>query len=106
MTVVEAKLIETTSVPTLASIAPYRQALIVHTYEVERVVSGECKEPRLLVAHWAIVGGKTLPPDKRKGETYALTLEPYSRHKELEGERLVMAVDDLTLPLFYDVGRE
>ena len=101
--VVEARLIEMTPVPTLASIAPYKQALIVHAYDVERVLAGTYPASRILVAHWAIKGEKTLPIDKRIAHSYTLTLDPYSRRKELEGERLVIDVADSRHPLYYAI---
>jgi hypothetical protein len=102
--VVHARLVETTPTPSLDAIAPYTQALAAYVYEVVKVESGEYKDRKLLVAHWVIIGGKIRRNDKHKGGTYRLVVEPYAKHGELEGERLVMDVGDFRFPLFYEIG--
>ena len=102
--VVRARLLETTSTPTPASIAPYRQAMVVYVYKVETLEAGVYTHARLLVAHWGIVAGAVRDLGKRPGEIYTLRLETYAAHPELEGERLIMDVKDMGLPLLYDTG--
>mgnify|MGYP001577554735 CR=1 FL=1 len=103
--VVQARLIETSMTPTLESIAPYRQALVVYAYEVENVATGAYRHATLLVAHWGLVAGKTRPIPKAKGQSYPLTVEPLDDHPELEGERVVMDMKGGHLPLYYEVSR-
>ena len=102
--VVQARLLETTATPTPASIAPYRHALVVYVYTVEKLDAGVYPHRQLLVAHWGIVDGAVRNLGKRPGESYTLRLEPYAAHPELEGERLIMDVKDMGLPLLYDIG--
>ncbi len=102
--VLEGKLVAVSRTPTLAEIAPYRSALVVYTYEVAKVSEGECAAPRVLVAHWVIRDGQTLPWSRKVGDVCAMTLERYEDHPELEGQRLVMDSEEFDLPMFYDVG--
>lgn len=54
----EATLLETTDIPAPDGIGAYRRALVVNTYSVDRLVEGEYKEDRILVAEWAILDRK------------------------------------------------
>ena len=105
--VVEARLAATATIPTPRSIAPYRHALVVNTYEVVKVVEGDYKTPRILVAQWAIRDAKVLDEARQRsvGSTARLTLERYDAHPELEGERLIAGSNTPDLPLYYDVTR-
>lgn len=102
--VVDARLVRAGAVPTPESIAPYRNALVVHVYDVERVVEGAYERAQVLVARWAIRDARVLPgASPSAGETRRLTLERYGAHPELEGERLVQDPGVPDLPLYYDV---
>ncbi|HOW96875.1 MAG TPA: hypothetical protein P5567_06940 [Kiritimatiellia bacterium] len=101
---VEARLAASIPTPSVASISPYTQALVVYTYEVVKVLEGECSAPRILVAHWAIRDKQVLDLDKEQGGTYPLELELFDAHPELEGERLFMETEEFDLPLFYSTG--
>jgi hypothetical protein len=102
--VVEARLLKTPTIPSPASIEPYRHALVVHEYEVTRVVEGSLGEKRLIAAHWAIRDGKVLPDAHRQaGATGTLTLERFDAHPELEGERVISASDIPKGTLYYVV---
>lgn len=98
-----AKLVRLTPTPTLQAIAPYRQALAVHEYEVENVKSGEFAGHRILVASWAIVSGKTVSQNRKAGESYDLLVGRYDDYPELEGERLVISVENPNQVLYYEV---
>lgn len=100
----EARLVAGIPTPSVASIAPYTRALVVYTYEVVRVLEGECSAPRLLAAHWAIRDKQVLELGKEQGGTYILDLELYDAHPELEGERLFMETEEFDLPLYYEPG--
>jgi hypothetical protein len=103
--IVEARLLKTPTVPSPESIRPYRHALVVHHYAVNRVVEGEFPDKEVIVAHWAIRDGKTLPDARRQaGATERLILERFDAHPELEGERLISASDVPKLVLYYSVG--
>lgn len=100
--VVEAKLVKTPTIPTPQSIQPYRHALVVHEYEVTRVVEGRYGDKRIIVAHWAIRDGRVLPDARRQaGAPVRLTVERFDAHPELEGERLISASDVPKLTLYY-----
>lgn len=98
------RLKEISETPSLESIAPYRSCLVVYGYEVERVVRGEIKSQDVLVAHWAILNGRTIIDSATPGKSYSMVLEPFDDHPELEGERLIMNTEDIESPLYYDIG--
>ncbi len=102
--VVTARLVEMTSIPTLADIAPYTQTLVVYRYEVVEVLSGTYSHPQLLAARWGIVNSRRVSFQMKVGDTVELELEPYASRDELEGERLVMELSDMRYPLFYDLS--
>lgn len=104
--VVKARLIQTSALPSPESIAPYRAALVVNSYRVEQVMGGEVAEgDEILVAHWAIMDETVLDTAPRfQDHVYRMTLEFIEDRPELEGERLVMDTEDLLLPLFVDVN--
>jgi hypothetical protein len=91
--------------PTLEAIVPYRQALVVYAYEVERVVTGEYPHARLLVAHWGLVAGKVRSIPKTRGMSYLLTVEEMNDRPELEGERVIMDMRGDNLPIYYEISR-
>jgi hypothetical protein len=99
-----ARLAAKSHIPTLDEIAPYREALTVYEYEVERVLEGEYPHPRVRVAHWAILDGAERPPARAQvGMERRLVLEPFDRSPQLES---VVVADDLakgSLPLYYDL---
>jgi hypothetical protein len=98
------KLVETTPVPTPESIAPYKKALVVSTYEVEQVTHGKLEAKKILVAQWGILDGKVIPGrDVTIGKSYPLLVEKFSAHPELEGERLVQDQTDFDLDLYVEV---
>ena len=90
-------------IPTLDEIAPYRQALAVCEYRVDRVLAGTLAGPTVRVARWVILDGATLAPPK--GASVPLTLEPFNANGQLES---IYLSNDLpkngatASPLFYD----
>lgn len=103
--IVEVRFVKAAPVPSPASIEPYRHALLVHEYEVTRVVEGTYAGDRILVAQWVIRDRKVLPDARRQpGSAHRLTVERFDAHPELEGERLISASDTPKLPLYYDVS--
>ncbi|MCX6992768.1 MAG: hypothetical protein NT011_06450 [Kiritimatiellaeota bacterium] len=102
--VLTARPVEFSRIPLPAAIAPYRRALVVNRYDVDRVAEGRYAEKQIMVAHWAIRDGRVLPTAARdKTKTYHLVLEPFDEHPELEGERLIMDSDEFRLPLYYEI---
>jgi len=103
--VVQARLVETTTIPTLESIAPYRQALVVYAYEVESVMTGAYGHERLMVAHWGLVRGIEHPIPRIRGASYRMALDRLDDHPELEGERVIMDMKAGVLPIYYEINR-
>jgi hypothetical protein len=102
--IIEARFVKAAPVPSPASIEPYRHALLVHEYEVSRVVEGTYTGDRILVAQWVIRDRQVLPDARRQpGSTHRLTVERFDAHPELEGERLISASDTPKLPVYYQV---
>ena len=103
--VIQAKLTKAGAIPTPQSIAPYRQALVVNTYEILAISEGSYQQRTILVAQWAIRDRRVLADaQKTTGSVHKLTLERYDAHPELEGERLISAGDAPDLPLYYEVS--
>jgi|GEM_PF-3386244 len=99
--VVDARLSAVTLPPTLESIAPYRQALVVYAYDVMKVHTGGDPGKRILVQHWALRNGRTVAPLTRVGDTVRLTLNPSDSHPELQGERVIKDMTDTGRPMYY-----
>jgi hypothetical protein len=90
-------------VPEPASIAPYRHALVVNTYDVVKVVEGQATTHQLLVAEWAIRDARVLEHTRTVGEVRRLTVERYDAHPELEGERLIQGPSAARALLYYAI---
>ncbi len=102
--VIEARLSHAGPIPTPASIAPYRHALVVSEYDVVGVVNGEYGAKKIQVARWAIRDGRVLANARQvAGTAVRMTLERFDAHPELEGERLITDLAAAELPLFYEI---
>lgn len=94
------------AIPTLETIAPYREALAVFAYKVETVLAGSYKEREVRVVHRVLQDGKRLPVANRSpGTTYQLTLEPLAAQPQLESLYLADTLPErYDLPLYYDAA--
>jgi hypothetical protein len=101
--VLDARLATAGIVPEPASIAPYRHALVVNTYDVVKVVEGQATTHQLLVAEWAIRDARVLEHTRTVGEVRRLTVERYDAHPELEGERLIQGPSAARALLYYAI---
>lgn len=102
--IVEARLLVPGTIPPPQDILPYRHALVVNDYEVVRVVEGEYDARSIQVAQWAIRDTRVLAgARKTAGSVHRLTVELFSAHPELEGERLIAGPESSSLPLYYEV---
>ena len=102
--VLEVRVRRDIEVPDPRSIAPYRRALQAADYDVVDVLEGDYQGDRIVIAHWVIREAQVLDgADRAAGSTWRLAVEPYDLHPELEGQRLIMTTEDVTLPLFYQV---
>jgi hypothetical protein len=100
---VRGKLVTKSTTPSPRDIAPYRHALVVYLYELDRAVPGLPANRRVGVAHWAMRDAAPLPLRRTTGETYDLKLERFSARPELEGERVVMDFEQGEWPLYFAV---
>jgi hypothetical protein len=105
--VIEARLVETTKVPSLQALQDYAHCLVLYKYQVKEVVEGAYDLKEILVYHWAIRDRKPVRAlrQKKKGATYRLALDRWEDHPELESERQIADIEEGDLPLFYDAGR-
>jgi hypothetical protein len=112
-----AKCIERSTIPPPSQILPYRRALAVHEFEVEKIVAGPKStqqamastlklKDRILVARWVILDGQVLPEAAapKVDESAELALELVDEHPELKSERQILDVTELDLPFYYDVS--
>jgi hypothetical protein len=102
--IVEARLLETTAIPSPKSIAPYRNALVIYRYKPERIIRGTYQKSSLDVAHWGLRDGQAQPLRRKKGDLYQLILELLDSRKDLKGERVVMDFPDSGQPIYIEVN--
>lgn len=103
----KARVVETSRIPSLQEIQPYRNALVKHRYALLDVEKGD-KPPdqEIVVAHWCWLGGEAMPAQSyRVGEEVSLRLHKLDAHGEIKG---LVTRDDLTsqfnAPEFFDAG--
>ena len=101
---VVARLVQTSRLPTLQEITPYREALVQQLYEVLPKDEGDNEQSypvgsKMMVTHWSLVNGESavMPPAK-VGDTYRLFVEPKDAHAELKS-----LVERSDLPLIPEV---
>ncbi len=100
-----ARLTAKAAVPKLEEIAPYRSALVVHEYDVLKVMQGKYGSEKIRVVHWGLVDAQPVPVTGTPvGAPCELVVEPYGEHPELEGQMLRELDENLDLPLFFDVS--
>ncbi|MDA0576891.1 MAG: hypothetical protein O3B24_02200 [Verrucomicrobia bacterium] len=92
-----------TETPDPESIAPYKRALGVYTYEVVEPLDSMKEGDSFLVAHWVIVDKKQVQPlATETGKVYRMALERMIDRPDLEGDRLIMDSDGFELPMFVE----
>ena len=101
----QARLIATSAVPKPAEIAPYRDALIVNEYQVEKVLRGKYDAKTVRVAEWGLIDAQTTAVASAKtGDQAQFVVESFGDHPELEAEVLRDSLaENLDLPLHLDV---
>ncbi|MDH3685432.1 MAG: hypothetical protein OEP95_04360 [Myxococcales bacterium] len=98
---VKAKLKGTSTPPTLAQIAPYREALVLHEYVV---LQGALEGETVRVAHWAILDGTDQDVKNRVGKKRKLVLERWEHNPQVESTFVSDTLEpSLDVPLFLDV---
>ena len=91
-------------VPKPRDIAPYHSALVVHEYDVAKVLAGAYAAKKIRVARWGLIHRKKTPVARAKlGEQRELVLERFSDHPEL-GVELVSntLADNFDLELYVE----
>ncbi len=103
---VQGRLLRLTQTPDARTLAPYRRALAVFTYEIDPAAHHGPDAGQILVAHWTILDGRRIPElaDRAVGELYELEIELFDDHEELRTERILLEGVDLALPLYCDVA--
>jgi hypothetical protein len=89
--------------PTPAQIAPYREALVLYEYEVQRKKREKLGGERVRVAHWAILDG-VVQPVPVGGQQVKLAIERWEHHPRLESAYLSDTLDPADVPIYVDVG--
>lgn len=92
---------ETTEIPLPDALGAYRRALVVNTYTVNRVESGDYGQDRILVAEWAIIDRTVVKKYELPAQPERLVLEKFADHPELEGERQMMDLFEPDLEMYY-----
>lgn len=97
----DATLHERTEIPAPDAIGAYRRALVVNSYKVDRVLAGEYRQERILVAEWAILDRTIIKTYPEPAVSEKLVVEPFANHPQLEGERQMMDVFEPDLEMYY-----
>ena len=94
----------TSTVPKPRDIAPYHSALVVHEYDVAKVLAGTYAHKKVRIARWGLIHRKKTAVARAKvGERRDLVLEKFSDHPELDGELLSNTLpDDFDLELYVE----
>ena len=103
---VQATLIAKSKIPDPRQIAPYRNALIVNEYEVEKVLKGAYAGKTIRVAQWGMRDLKPTPlAAQEPGASVKLVLETFADHDELVPELISDTLkEDFDLKLYTDVN--
>ena len=103
---IDAVLMQVTPIPEPDTILPYTEALVFHAYEVQAVLEGDLAVDNIVVAHWGIRSGKKVATDYVVGDKVRLQLESLENRPELDSERQLMEIDDVTLDAFIVVEED
>ena len=103
---VQATLIGKSKIPDPHQMAPYRNALIVNEYGVEKVLKGKYAQKTIRVVQWGMLDLKGTPlAALEPGTSVKLVLENFADHDELEPELISDTLkEDFDLKLFTDVN--
>jgi hypothetical protein len=106
-TQIKAKLVAASEAPTLKQIAPYREALIVHEYQVlEHLAGPQPNAQRIRVVDWAMLDGDKQRGAKPGGKPTAMTVEPFDAQPQLKSLYMADTLElDIETPMYYRVDR-
>jgi hypothetical protein len=102
----QANLVAKSQVPAPAQMAPYRNALVVNEYQVEKVMKGTYTPKTIRVAQWGVSDLKPTPVAALKpGASVKLVLETFADHGELVPELVSDTLEEnFELNLYTDVN--
>ncbi len=103
---VQATLVAKSKLPDPGQMAPYRNALVVNEYAVEKVLQGTYAPQTIRVAQWGIIDLKATPlAAQPPGARVKLVLERFADHHELESELIADTLEEnFDLNLYTDVN--
>ena len=102
----QAKLVAKSQIPAPAQMLPYRNALVVNEYQVEKVLNGTYAPKTIRVAQWGVSDLKPTPLAALKpGASVKLILETFADHEELASELISDTLEEnFELDLYTDVN--
>ena len=103
---VQATLIAKSKIPDPYQMAPYRNALVVDEYSVEKVLKGTYAGKTIRVVQWGMLNLKPTPlAAQEPGTSVKLVLETFIDHDELEPELISDTLEEnFDLDLYTDVN--
>ena len=100
----ELRVLQVTAAPDLASISPYREALVVDAAEIVRSASAALPVgTRIRRVRWAILDASSLP-SSRVGALERVVVEPFDAQPQLEPYYLGDSTDHPDQALWFDLG--
>jgi len=106
---VEATLVRVSKAPKLADIAPYREALVIYEYRVDKVVLGPVSAGTIRVAHWGIYDrlDQVVLYDQPGKKRNSFMLLPFDRAgATVEQAKTSDTLEvDLDVPVYFDLGQ-
>jgi hypothetical protein len=103
--VVEAKLLEKSSINRPEDIFVYKEGLVTYAYEVVRVVEGQLSAKTIRVTHYGVFRDITQPVTKAAvGSTATLRLRPLA-DCAFDNLNRTADIEDVSSPEFHDVGQ-
>ena len=102
----QAKLVAKSTLPQPGEIAPYRNALVVNEYSVEKVLKGTYAGKTIRVVQWGMLDLKPTPlAAQTPGTSVKMVLETFADHDELVPELISDTLkEDFDLILYTDVN--
>jgi len=103
---VQATLIGKSKIPDPREMAPYRNALVVNEYSVDKVLKGAYAGKTIRVVQWGMLDLKPTPlAAQEPGTSVKLVLETFADHDELVPELISDTLkEDFDLKLYTDVN--
>jgi hypothetical protein len=102
----QAKLVAKSQIPVPAEMLPYRNALVVNEYQVEKALKGTYTPKTIRVAQWGVSDLKPTPVAALEpGASVKLVLETFADHGELASELISDTLEEnFDLDIYTDVN--